>query len=119
MLDTKFVRENLQVVKDALAARGANVSLDGFIDLEKQRRELLVQVEGLKSKRNQVSQEIANMKRNKLDATKEIEHMREVGEEISALDAQVKTVEDGLREMELCEAVIKSAKKDRWVKVGE
>ena len=27
--------------------------------------------------------------------------------------------EDGLREMELCEAVIKSAKKDRWVKVGE
>lgn len=99
MLDTKFVRENLQVVKDALAARGANVSLDGFIDLEKQRRELLVQVEGLKSKRNQVSQEIANMKRNKLDATKEIEHMREVGEEISALDAQVKTVEDGLREI--------------------
>ena len=29
------------------------------------------------------------------------------------------TFEDGLREMELCEAVIKSAKKDRWVKVGE
>ena len=27
--------------------------------------------------------------------------------------------EDGLREMELCEAVIKSAKRDRWVKVGE
>ena len=27
--------------------------------------------------------------------------------------------EDGLREMELCEAVIKSAKHDRWVKVGE
>ena len=29
------------------------------------------------------------------------------------------TFEDGLREMELCEAVIKSAKHDRWVKVGE
>ncbi|MCE5190025.1 MAG: Gfo/Idh/MocA family oxidoreductase [Eubacteriales bacterium] len=27
--------------------------------------------------------------------------------------------EDGLREMELCEAVVRSAKKDRWVKVGE
>ena len=37
-------------------------------------------------------------------------------------DAQrfiVANFEDGLREMELCEAVIKSAKKDRWVKVGE
>ena len=97
MLDIKFVRENMQVVQNALQARGNSLSLDGFIDLEKQRRELLVQVETLKSTRNQVSQAIANMKRNKEDASKEIEGMRLVGEQIAELDNQVRKVEDELR----------------------
>ncbi len=97
MLDIKFVRENMQVVQNALQARGNSLSLDGFIDLEKQRRELLVQVETLKSTRNQVSQAIANMKRNKEDASKEIEEMRLVGEQIAELDNQVRKVEDELR----------------------
>ena len=99
MLDVKFVRENLQVVVDALKARNSNVSLDSFAELEKSRREILVAVEGLKSKRNQASQDIANMKRNKLDASKEIEEMRLVGEEIASLEEDLRKVEGDLREI--------------------
>lgn len=99
MLDVKFVRENLQVVENALKARNSNVSLDSFSEIEKRRRELLVEVEGLKSKRNQVSQDIANMKRNKQDAGKEIEEMRLVGDQISTLEEELRAVEGELREI--------------------
>ena len=99
MLDVKFVRENLQVVVDALKSRNSNVSLDSFAELEKSRREILVAVEGLKSKRNQASQDIANMKRNKLDASREIEEMRLVGEEIAGLEEELRKVEGDLREI--------------------
>ena len=99
MLDVKFVRENLPVVVDALKARNSNVSLDSFSEIEKSRRELLVEVEGLKSKRNQVSQDIANMKRNKQDAGKEIEEMRLVGDQIAALEEKLRAVEGELREI--------------------
>ena len=52
MLDMKFVRENPELVMDAMRKRNANVNLDEFLELEKKRRELTLQVEALKSQRN-------------------------------------------------------------------
>lgn len=99
MLDVRFVRENLPVVVAALKARNSNVSLDSFSEIEKRRREILVEVEGLKNKRNQASQDIANMKRNKLDASAEITQMRLVGDEIAGLEEELRKVEGELRDI--------------------
>lgn len=99
MLDVRFVRENLPVVVAALKARNSNVSLDSFSEVEKRRREILVEVEGLKNKRNQASQDIANMKRNKLDASAEITQMRLVGDEIAGLEEELRKVEGELRDI--------------------
>ena len=55
MLDLKFVRDNLPLVEQALKNRNASVDLTEFTGLEKRRREVLVEVEALKSKRNTVS----------------------------------------------------------------
>ena len=49
MLDMKFVRENPELVMDAMRKRNANVNLDEFLELEKKRRELTLQVGALKS----------------------------------------------------------------------
>ena len=65
MLDIKFVRDNMELVQQALINRGNNLSLDEFLTLEKERRVLLSQVEVLKNKRNTVSQEISQLKRAK------------------------------------------------------
>ena len=59
----KFVRENPELVMDAMRKRNANVNLDEFLELEKKRRELTLQVEALKSQRNAASQEIGKMKK--------------------------------------------------------
>ena len=96
MLDLKFVRDNLSVVEQALKNRNASVDLSEFIALEKKRRELLVEVEGLKGRRNTVSQEVSRLKKEKQDAEALIVEMRGVGDRISALDAEIKTIEGKL-----------------------
>lgn len=96
MLDMKFVRDNPEKVQAALKNRGGSISLDGFLALEKERRDLLVEVEGLKSLRNNVTQEISRMKRAGENADAKIAEMRSVGDKISQLDSRLKEVEDQL-----------------------
>lgn len=93
MLDIKFVRDNPEKVQQALQDRGSALSLEEFLALEKQRRELLGEVEGLKGRRNTVSQEISRLKKAKQNADELVAQMRSVGEKIGSLDAEVKEVE--------------------------
>ncbi|MDF2565272.1 MAG: serS [Massilibacillus sp.] len=101
MLDIKFVRDNPEKVQEALKNRGNSMTLDAFIELEKERRQILGEVENLKSKRNAVSQQISVMKKNKENADDLVLEMRQVGEEISKLDARLKEVEASLRDIML------------------
>ncbi|MER2079884.1 MAG: serine--tRNA ligase, partial [Psychrobacillus psychrotolerans] len=55
--------------------------------------------EVLKAERNKVSEQISVMKRNKEDATEVIARMREVGDEIKALDAELNAIEDEFKNM--------------------
>ncbi|WP_378951633.1 serine--tRNA ligase [Pelosinus sp. sgz500959] len=97
MLDIKFVRDNMEVVQQALMNRGNNLSLDEFLALEKERRVLLSQVETLKNNRNTVSQEISRLKRAKENADELVAEMRLVGDQITEIDAKVKEVESALQ----------------------
>ncbi len=64
MLDLKFVRDNVELVKGRLAARGAvPVAFDELIQLDLQRRALLAEVERLRQRRNDLSKEVAELKR--------------------------------------------------------
>ena len=97
MLDIKFVRDNMEIVQQALINRKNNLSLDEFLTLEKERRVLLSEVEALKNNRNTVSQEISRLKRAKENADELVLQMRLVGDQITELDAKVKDVEGALQ----------------------
>jgi len=97
MLDIKFIRDNMELVQQALVNRGNNLSLDEFLALEKERRQLLSQVEVLKNQRNTTSQEISRLKRAKEDADQLVIEMRLVGDQIAELDAKVREVEIGIQ----------------------
>lgn len=97
MLDIKFVRDNMEVVQQALINRKNNLSLDEFLTLEKERRVLLSEVEALKNNRNTVSQEISRLKRAKENADELVLQMRLVGDQIAELDTKVKEVEGALQ----------------------
>ena len=96
MLDIKFVRDHTAAVEQALTSRGASVGLDGFLLLEKERRQLLQDTEALKSTRNTVSQTISQMKKAGQNADSQIAEMRAVGDRISVLDGRIRDVENEL-----------------------
>ena len=58
------------------------------------RRKLIVEAEKLKRRRNEVSHELAILKREKKDADHLISEMRKVGEKIKVLDEQLTTIEE-------------------------
>ncbi len=93
MLDIRLIRENPQVLVDALKNRNKDISLDAVLQDDKQRRELLVKVEELKSERNSVSKQIGAIKKAGGNADEIMEQMRKVGDTIAALDAQIAEID--------------------------
>lgn len=100
MLDIKLIRNEPERVRTALRRRGehAESALDKLLELDRSRREVLVQVEDKRSLRNAVSEQIAQAKKAKEDASDQIAAMRQVGEEIKELDARLKEIEAALEE---------------------
>jgi len=96
MLDIKYLRDNLEQVKQALANRGDNLDLSGFTQRDEQRRELLNEVEALKAERNKVSALIGKTK-DKSQVQDEIARMKEVSARVKELDEQLREVEEALQ----------------------
>ncbi len=102
MLDIKILRANFDEVKAKLQHRGEDLSdLGRFEELDKKRRELIVETEKLKSKRNDVSQQVAVLKREKQNADVLIAEMREVGDYLKGLDDELRVVEETLQQLML------------------
>ena len=100
MLELRFIRENLDLVKEKTEFRGIKDSrVEDFAAVDKKRRELLSELEGLRNRRKTVSSDIADLKKQNKDAETLILEMREVGQRIKDLNAQVTSVEEDLQEI--------------------
>ena len=98
MLDSKFVRENIEIIKESLRNRNYALSLDEFLKFEEQRRSLLKEAEELRNRRNVVSEEIGRLRIQKQDASNLIDEMKLVSDKIKAFDAQLKMLEENTNE---------------------
>ena len=92
MLDLKFIRENVDKVKEAVKNKNEKTDVDLILSSDEQRRSLLSEADKLKHQRNVVSEKIAKMKKEKQDAKEEIEKMRKVSTQIDSLDKELKEV---------------------------
>lgn len=99
MLDLKFIRENLEVVKNKLSQRNLEIDLDHVIEIDQKRREMIQEVETLRNERNKVSEIIAASKKQKKDASTEIFRMKEVSQKIKEVDAKLEEIEASLRDL--------------------
>ncbi|TYP48169.1 serine--tRNA ligase [Thermosediminibacter litoriperuensis] len=99
MLDIKMIRSNPDEVKRALEKRGAQANLEEFLKLDEERRNLLVEVEQLKSLRNRESEEIARRKKQGEPADDLIQQMKEVSGRIKEMDDRVKEIEGKLEQI--------------------
>jgi seryl-tRNA synthetase len=94
MLDAKLIRANPDQVEAALRKRGLSGALDGYLQLDERRRQILLQVEELKNFRNTSSQEVGKLKKAGQDASELMDKVRQVGKDIAAFDEELKGVEE-------------------------
>lgn len=97
MLDMKFVRNNPQIVKEALDRRGSDITLDEFLKLDEQRRDRLFVVEQMKNRRNMVSVEIGRLKKTGREAPDMVLEMRDLSQQIKEKDESIKDLEEKLQ----------------------
>lgn len=62
MLDIKYIRENVKAVKQAVVNKKTTANIDHLISLDDQRRKLLVQIEDLRSQRNEINDKLKDGK---------------------------------------------------------
>ena len=99
MLDIKFIRENIQVVKKGLERRnGKFPDLDDLLRLEEERREGLQESEQLKSKKKKLSAEIGKLKQQGQDASKQMDEVKNLNVFIKELDEKVEGLETIIHE---------------------
>jgi len=94
MLDIRFIRENSELVKQKLEARGSDIDLSVFLSIDEKRREVLQKIEVLRAERNRASDEIAKMKKEKKEVDPSVfASMKELSSQVKALDEELKSVE--------------------------
>jgi seryl-tRNA synthetase len=101
MLDLNFVRANLEAVEEKLRARGADPAalLGDFRTLDQSRREAITTAERLKARRNELSQQVAQLKKAGMDASAVMNETRALKDELDKLDATAATLDDRLRQL--------------------
>ncbi len=93
MLDLRLIRENPEAIERALVDRGGAELIGPLLALDAERRRLVRESEELKALRNKASEAIGLAKRRGEDAADEQARMREVGERIKALEAELKNAD--------------------------
>ncbi len=94
MLDIKILRTEPEKVKAALKSRNSEIDVDAIIKLDEERRSVLFKVEQLKSKQNEESKKIPQLKKEGKDVSGIFEEMKKLSDEIKALDAEVREYDE-------------------------
>jgi seryl-tRNA synthetase len=87
MLDIKLIRENSELVRQALEKRGDSFALDNILEIDGRYRSFLRQTEELRAKHNEASKKLSKSKEKPPQL---IAQMRQLGEQISSLQQQTK-----------------------------
>lgn len=99
MLDLKFIRENLDLVKENIKLKNEKADLTSFSELEEKRRKIIQEVEALKNERNKVTKEISNFKKTGQNADDLIAEMKVVSDKIKDFDDLLRNVENEITQL--------------------
>ena len=101
MLDLRFIRDNIELVRQNIINKNESARIDSILELDEKRRKIIQEVEKLKNQRNVVSKEIADLKKQKLEADDKIAAMKEVSDKIKELDDELRNVETDIEKVVL------------------
>ncbi len=99
MLDLKYIRENVDIVKKAVLLKKEKVDIDEIVKLDERRRMLIQEVESLKKKRNEESKKIGQLIKVGQDPSTAKEEVRIIGDKIADIDKELAEIEEKLKNL--------------------
>jgi seryl-tRNA synthetase len=93
MLDSKLLKQNPEVIIDMLKKRKIEFPINDLLSLDKRRREIIVEMQHVKHKKNTLSHSIASKKKEKANSSLEISEMKDIGNRIISLEKEKSIVE--------------------------
>jgi seryl-tRNA synthetase len=99
MIDPRILKENPQIIRDMLEKRNVEFPLKDIVDLDKKRRDLIVKTQELRHKKNVLSKQISDKKKEKDHISNELLEMKEIGSELIDLDLQMSATETKFNEL--------------------
>lgn len=101
MLDPKIIKENPQVIQEMLKSRNVDFDLNGLIESDKQRRDLILKTDELRKKKNQFALEISQKKKSGQDVSSILDEMKRISQELSLLESNQEDTEKEYKKLAL------------------
>jgi seryl-tRNA synthetase len=104
MLDIRFIRENIDLVRENLRRRRDGQKLEEFehlLKLDEKIRELKKSIQDLRTQRNKFSRQIGELKKSGKDDSELVKRVNDVNDKISAAESEVDQLEQELREIQM------------------
>jgi seryl-tRNA synthetase len=99
VIDLKLLKDNPQVIEDMLKRRKLDFPIKELIALDKRRRELISEIQGINHNKNILAHSIAAKKKTKEKIAQELEEMNVIGNKIVSLDVEKSTVDSKFRHL--------------------
>ncbi len=99
MIDIKLLREQLDLVKERIGSRGAEIDWEKFVAVDRERRDAVAGLERLKEKKNKLSGEIGKLKKSGGDASAQMNEIGGLSEDIRSAEGPLVGVEERFQEL--------------------
>lgn len=99
MIDPKILKENPGLIQDMLERRKVNYPLSELSDLDRKRRELIIETQNFRHRKNTLSETIANKKKRQESIDNELDEMKNVGELMQSVESKKEMIEKRYSEL--------------------
>ena len=97
MLDSKFIRENSELVKEGLLSKGDSFDLNSFLKLDEERRRFLKQAEELRAVQNKLNNEVSALIKRKENPKDKITQSKENSRKLAKVEKEFKSVKENFQ----------------------
>lgn len=93
-MDTKFVRQNPDLIRDVLKKRRYDFDLDRFLELDRKRRSLISEIDTLRAEQNKANQEIQRLLKQGEDVAPVVKEMKTISDKVDNLQTELKSLKE-------------------------
>ncbi len=99
MLSIKYVKENIELVKQSTSNKKCKVDFEKLLSLDETKKQLLPKAEDLKSRRNNLSKEIGKLIKDGTQVDEQKNEVSLISDEIKVLDKEIEEISTELNKL--------------------